>query len=164
MKKFVVLSIISFTSILIFWSYKTQANITNEQPSQDIKIVYGVENTFTITIPSGINVYATKVSEEEVSISNVVIGYGKELNVKINSDNYDETWNFVDESGIYKVPYYIGKTLNGNELSNNSTVLSVEAGNQEKESQKLYFELIDLPEVDGIYQDNIKFMVSVDDL
>ena len=160
-----ILAVMLSTMAPVFATSKITTDSTDK--TSNVLVTYGVENTYTVTIPAEFKLSGTTILEGPVSASDVVIPYGTSLNVTIESDNYDSTWNLVDlkeGASANKVPYNIGKSKSDNTVgtvvASKDVVLSVSAGTKTG-SQTLYVQVPTVPTVAGDYQDTIKFTVEV---
>lgn len=127
-------------------------------------VTYGTSEGFTVTIPADFNIdTATNKATADVKADDVMIAYGKTLNVKISGDDYVDSWELIDTNAADNtLTYEIGTTEGGNDIVNNSVVLSVAAGNTSGATETLYFEVIDNLTKAGTYKDTLTFTVSVD--
>ena len=129
-------------------------------------VTYGFNQSFLVVIPADFEISSsTKMATAEVKASDVVLAYGKTLNVKISGHDYDDAWELIDiASAGNKLEYTIGTTEGASDIVNNSTVLSVAAGdNWDSEVvETLYFKVIDDNTTAGQYSDTLTFTVSVD--
>ena len=127
-------------------------------------VTYGTSQGFTVTIPADFTIdSATQKASADVEAENVLIPYGKTLNVRISGDDYVDSWELIDTAeASNQLTYNIGTTEGGNDIVNNSVVLSVAAGNTSGVTETLYFEVIDTLTKAGTYTDTLTFTVSVD--
>ena len=127
-------------------------------------VTYGTSQGFTVTIPADFTIdSATQKASADVEAENVLIPYGKTLNVRISGDDYVDSWELIDTAeASNQLTYNIGTTEGGNDIVNNSVVLSVAAGNTSGATETLYFEVIDTLTKAGTYTDTLTFTVSVD--
>lgn len=127
-------------------------------------VTYGTSQGFTVTIPADFTIdSATQKASADVEAENVLIPYGKTLNVRISGDDYVDSWELIDTAeASNQLTYNIGTTEGGDDIVNNSVVLSVASGNTSGATETLYFEVIDTLTKAGTYTDTLTFTVSVD--
>lgn len=162
MKKLLLL-VMSLVLLMAMMIPVFAADIITDGGEQSTLVKYGVSDGFTVTIPAELTLQKDAEVTQTISATNVFLEYGQKLEVTVESDNNDGTnWylkHLKDTSK--KLPYTIGNTTKGNEVTKiNDTVLTVEAGDLE-ESSILYFNLIGEPDLAGNYQDTLKFTVTV---
>lgn len=129
-------------------------------------VTYGFSQSFLVVIPADFEISSsTKMATADIKASDVVLAYGKTLNVKISGHDYDDAWELIDvASADNKLEYTIGTSEGANDIVNNSVVLSVAAGdNWDSEVvETMYFKVIDNNTTAGQYSDTLTFTVSVD--
>ena len=135
--------------------------------SSNTVVTYGVSQSFIVVIPAEFEVNTdTKTAMAEIKASNVVIPYGKTLNVKISGHDYSDSWKLINTSSSdYALTYILGTTEGASNIVNNSVVLTAAAGDfwNSEASAKIYLKIMDMPKVAGYYQDTLTFTVSIDD-
>lgn len=144
------------------------ADISTDGGSQEVKVTYGMNEGFTVTIPTNFTIDESKKATANVSASNVMIAHGKVLEVSVSGDDYDTTgsWELIDEAeAANKLTYTIGTTEGGADIVNNSVVLSVGAGEAygSTVTEIMHFTVIDELSKAGTYKDTLTFTVSVED-
>ena len=126
-----------------------------------MEITYGVASGYTVTIPADVDFTTGKTATRTIEASDVMIGYGKVLEVKVQGENYNEGWFLADKEASTNTLAYTLKSGDGTAITNNGVVLAVDAGNAGG-SNELSFELIGIPIKAGEYADTLTFTVSVD--
>lgn len=117
-----------------------ELNQDSTSPGQTV-VSYGIESTYTVTIPADFSFTNTKLeSIGNVKASDVLLGDGKKLVVKMTSTNYDTTNLYTLDYGasdVSMIPYFIKTkgTTDAYDVNfvNGSSVLEVEAGTTTKE-------------------------------
>lgn len=145
-----------------------ETSLTTDGGSHDVTVTYGMDEGFTVTIPTNFTIDESKKATADVSASNVMIAYGKVLEVAISGDDYATTgsWELVDEAETENMlTYTIGTTEGGNEITNGSIVLDVESGEAygSTVTETMYFTVVDELAKAGTYTDTLTFTVSVED-
>lgn len=166
MKK--IFSIFLVVTMLFSMSITSFAGeITTDNTSQNVTVTYGASQSFTVTIPSAINIDDSGAYETIVTAEDVLIPYGSVLNVTVDSLNADgEDWYLTDVSNDENFLTY--SILSGNPdgdinmVANGGNVLSCPAGFDDIMEYMIRFELIDIPTRAGTYKDTLTFTVSVD--
>lgn len=126
--------------------------------SKSMNVTCNVAQSYTLTIPAETELVKGQVATADVSVTDVKIGAGETLDVKVTSVNYDNGWNLITHV-MYKLAYSIVNG-SGDEVTNDSSVLSVEAGNA-SDSETLKFEVTGQETIAGEYQDTLSFIVEV---
>lgn len=129
-------------------------NKGNDDPTDDV-----VSGTYTVTIPEFIK--AAKVGEtpvtENVTAKEVLIPFGKTLNVKVA---FADSLVLADNADT-KITYDLQNQ--GEKIATGDTILSVAAGNPDAvNSTALGAVLTQAPSFSGTYNDTATFTVSVD--
>ncbi len=142
------------------------SEISTDGGSQNTVVTYGMSEGFTVTIPTNFTIDETKKATADVSASNVVIAHGSTLKVAVSGNDYVDSWELVDEAeATNTLTYTIGTTEGGNDIVNNSVVLSVGAGEAygSTVTETMHFTVIDELSKAGTYKDTLTFTVSVED-
>jgi len=143
------------------------ADITTDGGVGETVVTYGTSQGFTVTIPADFTIDgATKKATADVTAENVLIPYGKTLNVRVSGDDYVDAWKLIDNAeATNQLTYTIGTTEGGNDIVNNSVVLDVASGEAYGSSvtETMHFTVTDTLTKAGTYQDTLTFTVSVDD-
>lgn len=141
-------------------------DITSNGGTGETVVTYGTSQGFVVTIPADFAIDTeTKKATAAVEAENVLLPYGKTLNVKISGDDYTDKWELIDAAeASNKLTYTIGKTDGASDVVNDSVVLSVDAGvaYDSSVSQTLHFAVVDDIAKAGTYADTLTFTVSVD--
>ena len=166
MKK-ILSSILCFAMVVSMSVTAFAADISTDGGSQNVLVTYGVGQSFTVTIPSDIEIDSFGSSTNYVSAENVMIPHGSTLNVTMESakaDGFD--WYLTDLTNNDNTLAYrvVASDANGDEtdIGNGDVVLSVPSGFDDMVETALYFELVDEATKAGTYQDTLTFTVSVD--
>ena len=141
------------------------ADITTDGGSGTTVVTYGMSQGFTVTIPASIDLDADAKATADVTAENVLIPFGKTLNVRVSGDDYTDKWELIDAaSAANKLTYTIGTTDGASDIVNNSVVLDVDSGEASASTvtETLYFEVTDEITKAGSYADTLTFTVSVD--
>ncbi len=113
-------------------------------------ITYHVDPSYVVTIPANVKLNETL----EVSATNVVIEYGKTLNVKINGD-------FKLSNNNHEVAYSI--TSGSTTINSGDMVLSVDPANSNSGSSTLTFVKPDSGfKYAGDYSGTVNFTISIE--
>lgn len=140
------------------------ANITTNGDTGNTIVSYGMDEGFTVIIPSDFSIYDGSATAE-VSAENVMIGDNKFLVVRISGDDWDGSWKLIDNAeNTNKLEYIIGTTEGANDIVNNSPVLIVEAGEAYNDTvtENLHFTMVDTTTKAGTYTDTLTFTVNID--
>lgn len=166
--KKILISIIALFVMLTIAVPTFAATITTPG-SQEVTVTYQVGVSYTVSIPADFTLTSEDqtnyTAEETVSATGVLIEAGKTLNVKMKSTNFaDGEYKLKDSSGESKIKYTI---KNGEQdFTNDTTVLTVEAGTTEEAETTLKFattaEEIGKATKSGDHTDTLTFTVSVD--
>lgn len=166
MKKFV-----SFVLVLVLALSMSAtafaAEITTESAqTTETTVTYQMVDGYTVVIPEAVAIdSATGKGSAALSAENVIIDFGKTLKVKISGDDYDDAWQLIDGADAQNVvKYNIGTADGGDDIVNNSVVLSSASGDNwnSKVEETLYFSLAEPVEKSGTYTDILTFTVSVE--
>lgn len=155
MKKLLSLALVLATVLTISVTASAK-DITGE--SGTIMITYTADasstedDSYIVTIPDNM----TLGTDATVSVKDVVLSAGKQLTVRVSSDNYNNNWRLSGGADDY-LRYSL--KIDGTELANNGTVLTV--GNGETATKTLKTALTDTPTRSGVYADMLTFTVSV---
>lgn len=129
-------------------------------------VTYGPQGGYTVVIPESVVIdNQTDKGSAVLSAENVMIDFGKVLNITISGDDYDDAWELIDHNDASNiVEYIIGKTEGASDVVNNTIVLSSGAGANwnSKTEQMLYFKINEDVEKTGNYEDTLTFTVTVD--
>ena len=143
------------------------AEIDTDGGSQETVVSYGMDDGFTVTIPTNFVIDTeTNMATANVSASNVMIAHDKFLKVSISGNDYMDSWELIDESeAINMLTYTIGTTEGGSDIINNSVVLSVASGEAYNSivTETMYFTVIDKLDESGVYKDTLTFVVEIND-
>ena len=138
---------------------------TTGTPGETI-ITYGVSNGFKVIIPADFTITEAAEESQTVSASDVYIAYGETLRVSLKGENFDETeskWYLVDEANdSNKIEYTIGTTSGSADVTNDSVILEVAAGDINGEEVDLFFNVVKAPTIAGTYNDTLSFTVTVE--
>ncbi len=138
------------TLITTICLFVTLSGVGYGEENKSTTIIYHVNPNYTVTIPST----ATLGSDLIVSASNVVIEYGKKLNVKISSD-------FKLSNNDYEVAYNI--TSGTNTIESGDIVLTVDPASANSGSSTL---TLNVPndgfKYAGDYSGTLNFTISVE--
>lgn len=122
-----------------------------EEDNRNTQVTYHVDPSYTVEIPANV----TLGNELEVKASNVVIGYGKKLNVKINGD-------FNLSNNGYKVAYTVTSGTNTT-INSGDTVLTVNPENSNSGSSTLTFNVPTTGfKYAGDYTGTVNFTISIE--
>lgn len=139
---------------------------TGGNQSAETVVTYDMTEGYTVIIPESVVIDATtKKGTAIVGAENIVIAYGKTLNVTISGDDYADAWELIDVAdATNKVKYLIGTTEGGEDIVNESVVLTSAAGDNwnSKVEETIYFSLGEDVEKAGSYEDTLTFTVSID--
>jgi hypothetical protein len=142
------------------------ADITVDGGSGETVVTYGTSQGFTVTIPADFAIdTATKKATAKVSAENVLIPYGKVLNVRVSGHDYTDKWELIDTAeATNKLTYTIGTSEGASDIVNHSVVLGVASGEAygSEVAKSLYFQVTDTLTKAGTYTDTLTFTVSVD--
>lgn len=141
------------------------------------EVTYGVESTYTVTIPVDFNFTNVKLeSVGNVSATDVLLANGKKLVVTMTSANYDSTNGYTLDYGtgdVSMIEYFI-KTEStpdsgtfDTDFVNESSILEVNAGIVEKDIDVKFS--TSLAEIDkaiksGEHKDTLTFSCSITDI
>lgn len=147
-------------------TFAAEINMNNSQTTETT-VVYGPDSEYTVTIPESIIIPYNKGKGDSttitVSASNVMINDGNNLNVSISGQT-DSKWkltNIADNNN--NIEYIIGTTENGNDIIENSNILTVSAGDywNSAKSATLYLTVNEDASNTGNYTGIITFTVSI---
>ena len=148
-------------------AFAAEIGITGSQTT-NTTVTYGPGSGYTVVIPESIAIpYSAgrgDAATVTVSASNVMIDYGTTLSVSIAGQD-DGKWQLVDASNnANTIEYIIGSTAAGNNIVENSTVLSVPAGDywNSTKSATLHLTVNENVVKTGNYSDTLTFTVDVD--
>lgn len=135
------------------------ANITVDgEQSANTTVTYGLESAYTVVIPESVVIDTeTGKGQTSVSASDVLLNYGKTLNVAITG--IDKLVDVADAENT--LTYQVGKADGAADVTNDTVVLAVAAGNTEGGEQDLFFELTQDVTKAGEYADTLTFTVNV---
>ena len=140
------------------------AEIRTDGGTQNTVVSYGMSEGFTVTIPTNFNIDDSRKATANVSASNVMIAHGATLKVTISGDDWGGSWELIDAAeASNQLTYTIGTTEGGNDIVNNSVVLSVGAGEAYNSTvtETMHFTVVDELSKAGEYSDTLTFTVSV---
>ena len=147
-------------------AFAAEIGITGNQ-SSDTLVTYGPGSGYTVVIPESIVIpYSAGKGDSatvEVSASNVMIDYGTTLSVSISGQD-DGKWQLVDASNnANTIEYIIGTTAAGNDIVEDSDVLTVPAGDywDSTKSATLHLTVNENVVKTGNYSDTLTFTVDV---
>lgn len=121
-----------------------------EEDNRSTQVTYHVNPSYYVEIPSTV----TLGNELEVKASNVVIEYGKKLNVKINGD-------FNLSNNNHKVAYTV--TSGTTPINSGDTVLTVNPENSNSGSSTLIFNVPTTGfKYAGDYTGTVNFTISIE--
>lgn len=145
-------------------AFATDVTVDGSQ-SADTTVTYGLDSSYLVVIPESVVIDTnTHKGEATVSAENVLLGYGETLNITVANAENEDKWYLVDKTAADNtLEYTIGKTDGAADVTNESVVLSVAAGDKwnEKVEQALYFELAEDVTKAGDYSDTLTFTVDV---
>lgn len=147
-------------AVILTMSFAVSAyanEIDSDGGTGDTTVVYGVEQTFTLNIPSEVTLQKGEETTGSISVSNVVIPYGETLTVTMSSENYSNGWRL--KCGSAALSYDI--KADGASLTDGQAVLTVAAGNTAGVSKELSFAVQSEESVAGEYTDTLRFTASV---
>lgn len=162
-----VLLAIALVMSLSVTAFAADAQITVDgAQSAETLVTYEMLEGYTVIIPDSV-VINTLTSEGEAVIAaeNVIIDFGKTLNIKISGDDYEDAWELIDKvNDKNKLVYNIGTSKDGDDIVNNSIVLAAPAGDyyNQKLEETLHFSLAGDTTKSGAYEDTLTFTVSID--
>ena len=133
----------------------------NQKNIADSTVVYGVAETYLVSIPADIVMSTTEPTEASVSMSNVKLPRAKTLKVNLSSLAYDNGWRLTLEYDADVTLSYSIKN-NGTEVENGGLLLAVSGGTPSGETH-LALEMTDDPGLSGSYLDTLTFSVFIDE-
>ena len=146
--------------------FAAEIGVTGSQTT-DTLVSYGPGSGYTVVIPESIIIPYSKGKGDattiEISASNVMIDYETNLIVSIAGQD-DGKWQLVDVSNNDNtIEYIIGSTTAGNDIVEDSTVLSVPAGDywDSTKSATLHLTVNENVVKTGNYSDIITFTVDI---
>lgn len=140
-------------------------DITTDGGAGETVVTYGTSQGFVVTIPADFEIDDSAKATADVSAENVLLPYGKTLNVRISGDDYDDKWELIDVAeDTNRLEYTIGTTDGGDDIVNNSVVLAVASGDYHDsvKTETMHFTVVDTITKAGTYSDTLTFTVSVD--
>lgn len=147
-------------------AFAAEIGITGNQ-SSDTLVTYGPGSGYTVVIPESIVIpYSAGKGDSAtvaVSASNVMIDYGTTLTVSISGQD-DGKWQLVDAANnTNTIEYIIGTTAAGNDVVEDSDVLTVPAGDywDSTKSSTLHLTVNENVVKTGNYSDTLTFTVDV---
>lgn len=121
-----------------------------EEDNRNTTVTYHVNPSYTVEIPANV----TLGNDLTVSASNVVIGYGNKLNVKINGD-------FKLSNNNHEVAYTV--TSGTNTISTGDTVLTVDPKDSNSGSTTLTFKVPTTGfKYAGDYTGTVNFIITIE--
>ena len=134
--------------------------------SENVLVTYGMSSGFVVTIPATVNLDAEGKGSCQISAENVMIAANHTLQVSLGSEDYANTgsWELVDANAPDNtLTYTIGKVAGASDVTNNTVVLSVNAGEsyQSVSGRMLHFSIVDELTKAGEYTDTLTFTVNV---
>jgi len=159
-----ILSSILCLVMLLGLYIPVSADELNDTGSKNVTVSYGMGESFMVTIPANFAIDSSAKATANISASNIMIGSNKSLKVYISGHDYDDSWQLIDETEpLNTLTYTIGSTEGGNDIVNNSIVLSVAAGEAYNSTviETLYFTVVDDLTKSGTYSDVLTFTVDV---
>lgn len=166
MKKIIYISVIILLFVNITSVFATSTtNITKNNATGDMEVIYTVEDGYLISIPESFNLEKDKEVVKTIHAEDVYIEYGTKLQITVSGANCsgDSSWYIVDEeegNNKNRYEYTIGTQTGDADIEDDATILTVEAGELEG-SQKLYFNLKDEVTKSGTYSDILTFEAEI---
>lgn len=160
MKK--VLSVFITSLIIVFCT--TFVVFATEDNSAKLIVSYDMNESYTVVIPADFTIGSSGKASADITASNVVIDDGKFLEISITGDDYIDSWLLIDtENSSNFITYAIGSEEDGNDIENNSVVLSISAGEiyDSTITKTLYFSIEDEITKSGTYVDTLTFTANI---
>ncbi len=133
----------------------------NQSDVADSNVVYGVAETYMVSLPADIVMSTTDATEATVGMSDVKLPRAKTLKVNLSSETYDSGWRLTLEYDADVTLSYSIKN-NGTEVENGGLLLAVSGGTPSGETA-LTLQMTDDPGMSGSYLDTLTFSVSIDE-
>lgn len=140
-----------------------------EPQSYNVKLQYGVGESYSINIPESIGVShdfetGTGTGEAKLVVNNLTLEDGHTLTVKISGHDYVDSWELIHTSKPSSVlKYTIGRTKGADDFKNNDVVLTSNGATPGgKIEESLFFNINGAGAMAGIYEDTLTFTFSVD--
>lgn len=140
------------------------ANITETgTKSQNTVVKYGMASSYTVTIPQAVAIDVdTLQGSTTVKASDVVLASGEKLNVILNGDcNANNEFYLEDTADASNTLAYTISNANGEALSDDDVVMTVDSGNVAGASAALKFALTSNVTKAGTYTDTLTFTIDV---
>lgn len=160
MKK--VLSVFITSLIIVFCT--TFVVFATEDNSAKLIVSYDMNESYTVVIPADFTIGSSGKASADITASNVVIDDGKFLEISITGDDYIDSWLLIDTKNSSNfITYAIGSEEDGNDIENNSVVLSISAGEiyDSTITKTLYFSIEDEITKSGTYVDTLTFTANI---
>ena len=160
-----LLSIVLCLALTLGLAVPTMAAPVTSNDTQNVVVSYGMGEEFLVNIPADFSIdTTTKKGQAIVSAENVMIDPDSVLTVTLSGTDYVDSWELVNSKDQNTtLTYTIGTTDGGNDVVNNTKVLTVNSGdavNNEAEVV-LYFTVIDELLKSGNYTDTLTFAVEL---
>ena len=140
-----------------------------ETQSYDVKLQYGVGESYSISIPESIGVthnFETGKGDGEakLSVDQLTLEDGHVLTVRISGHDYVNAWELLHTTKANTIlKYTIGKTKGAADIKNNDIVLTSQGkAPGTKIEETLYFNIDGTGAIAGVYEDTLTFTFSVD--
>lgn len=152
--------------LLIFlFLFPLAVSATNDEITSSTKISYGMDESFTMIIPSIFRIdEIKKETNADLLIENVMINTNSILKIYIKSDNYKDNWqlfNIQDKND--KMIYFIRLDGEKNNLINNDLILTINSGEAYNSQIKRILKFIlDKTIKSGNYTDTLTFVTNVE--
>ena len=161
----VLTAILMASMMTTVFAAETEITVGGTQSAETL-VTYEMAEAYTVIIPDAVVIEpTTNKGSAIVGAEKIVIDFGKTLNVKIGGHDNTDAWQLIDvTNSANTINYTIGTTDGGNDVVNNTVVLSSVAGANWNDSVEntLYFSLNEDVEKSGSYEDTLTFTVSID--
>ena len=149
------IALVATMSVTAFAADNTITYNGNEPQTSGLSVTYQVDPTFTVTIPANVAL-DNKVT---VSTADVVVEYGKAVNVTISGTSEDDdTFKLRTDEGAV-ISYTVMK--GDEEVNVGDTVLSVTPTSAETSAELTFVEPASYTYA-GLYKGTVTFTISVD--
>ena len=141
------------------------ANITETgAQTQDTVVKYGMEASYTVTIPETVAIDVdTLQGNTTVKASDVVLASGEKLNIVLTGDcNENKEFHLKDTTDASNTLAYTISNADGDVLTTDDVVMTVDAGNVAGASAALKFALTSDVTKAGTYTDTLTFEVEIE--
>lgn len=148
--KFLLIMVLTLSIPLVTYAYDITDTYPND-PNSTIEVKASFDSSYTVIIPDSINFGNRTTTSATVSVSDVFVDDGEQLNISLSSQN---GWRLVNGNSSLS---YDAKIENS---SITDQTISIPSGTAYNEAE-IEFTITDAVKVSGHYEDILTFSISV---